>query len=326
MPKPVTLPRWATDLTNNTAPSSGQQDTGWTPGQDGTSDYDNWAKYWTYKWIEWMNDGFPGDVTFAGSTTYTGVVNHSLTASTSAVNIAGAHTLYVTPNADGWTLSGLVGGVDGRELDIVNVSATNYFLLQHTDPVVAGCFALPITYIQESIKLMVPPGGTVKVRYISSATTWRVISTTGCMKYERVCVPAASAGFTVNPVDTSYGEIFKGGYLATETDPNNPVVYYYPVALPTYSLIDNWRLYLNKDAATASYSVVLKRMLGTTGVASNIGTSGTSAGSGYISITDATANLNHRVSGAYQYYLVAGSGDNGADQLLHLDVFAWIPL
>lgn len=55
MSKPATKPRWATDLTNNTAPSSGQQDTGWTPGQDGTSDYDNWAKYWTYKWIEWLD-------------------------------------------------------------------------------------------------------------------------------------------------------------------------------------------------------------------------------------------------------------------------------
>ena len=55
--KPVTLPRWSTDMSNMTAPSSGQQDTGWTPGQDGISDYDNWAKFWTYKWIEYINDG-----------------------------------------------------------------------------------------------------------------------------------------------------------------------------------------------------------------------------------------------------------------------------
>lgn len=60
MPKPVTLPRWATDLTNNDAPSAGQMNTGWTPGQTGVSDYDNYIKYWTYKWIEWfdfMNGG-----------------------------------------------------------------------------------------------------------------------------------------------------------------------------------------------------------------------------------------------------------------------------
>lgn len=55
--KPATLPRWATDLTNNDAPSSGQMDTGWTPGQTGVSDYDNYIKYWTYKWVEWLNDG-----------------------------------------------------------------------------------------------------------------------------------------------------------------------------------------------------------------------------------------------------------------------------
>ncbi len=55
--KPATKPRWATDQTNNDAPSSGQMDTGWTPGQTGVSDYDNWVKYWSYKWIEWLDDG-----------------------------------------------------------------------------------------------------------------------------------------------------------------------------------------------------------------------------------------------------------------------------
>lgn len=57
MPKPATLPRWATDLTNNDAPSAGQMNTGWTPGQMGVSDYDNYIKYWTYKWVEWLNNG-----------------------------------------------------------------------------------------------------------------------------------------------------------------------------------------------------------------------------------------------------------------------------
>jgi hypothetical protein len=324
MTKPVTLPRWATDETNNTAPSSGQQDTGWTPGQDGTSDYDNWAKNWTYKWLKWIDDGFTGDVTFAGSTTFTGTVSHALTASTSSVNIAGAHALYVTPDVDGWTLSGLVGGTDGRELDIINVSATKYFLIHHTDPVVAGCFALPITYIQEHTKLMVPPGGSVKVRYVGAATNWRVISTTGCMKYERVRIPASAATPVIDNT-SSLGAVFSGAYYTGDVDPLDVPIHYYPITLPTYSLIDNWRFYMNKDAGTTGASGSINRTLGTSGASAAVGTGGSSSGSGYISFVDATANINHRVSGAYQYYFVVSNGDNGTDEYLHLDVFAWIP-
>lgn len=55
--KPTTLPAWATDLSNNTEPSSGQKATGWTPGQDGISDYDNWYKELVYRWCSYLNDG-----------------------------------------------------------------------------------------------------------------------------------------------------------------------------------------------------------------------------------------------------------------------------
>lgn len=50
--------RWATDLTNNTAPSSGQRDTGWTPNQVAVSDYFNVLANEAYKWFQWL-DGNP---------------------------------------------------------------------------------------------------------------------------------------------------------------------------------------------------------------------------------------------------------------------------
>lgn len=49
--------RWATDLTNNTAPSSGQRDTGWTPNQVAVSDYFNVLANEAYKWFQWLDDG-----------------------------------------------------------------------------------------------------------------------------------------------------------------------------------------------------------------------------------------------------------------------------
>lgn len=55
--KPTTLPEWATAGTNNTEPSAPQKDSGWTPGQDGISDYDNWYKELVYRWCAYLSDG-----------------------------------------------------------------------------------------------------------------------------------------------------------------------------------------------------------------------------------------------------------------------------
>ncbi len=55
MPIPSTLPQWASDETNNTEPSSGQKESGWTPSQDGVSDYMNWWMYLVYLWIQWVS-------------------------------------------------------------------------------------------------------------------------------------------------------------------------------------------------------------------------------------------------------------------------------
>ena len=56
--KPTDLPVWGTDLSNETTPSAGQQDTGWTPGQLADSSFDNWYKRIVAEWIDWLNETF----------------------------------------------------------------------------------------------------------------------------------------------------------------------------------------------------------------------------------------------------------------------------
>lgn len=73
--KPASLPQWATDGTNNTEPSLAQKQTGWTPGQDGVSDYDNWYKELVYRWCQYINDGvIDGDLSIDGNLDVTGEV------------------------------------------------------------------------------------------------------------------------------------------------------------------------------------------------------------------------------------------------------------
>lgn len=55
MTRPVNPPpEWASDETNNTEPSATQKQTGWTPGQDGVSDYDNWWKREANRHLTWL--------------------------------------------------------------------------------------------------------------------------------------------------------------------------------------------------------------------------------------------------------------------------------
>jgi hypothetical protein len=82
--KPSTTPAWATDVTNNDEPSAGQKATGWTPGQTGVSDYDNWWKKLAYDWIEYLDDGaftgnhsVTGELVVRGGPLYTTPLNDS---------------------------------------------------------------------------------------------------------------------------------------------------------------------------------------------------------------------------------------------------------
>jgi hypothetical protein len=73
--KPAEVPEWGTDLSNDTAPSSGQQLTGWTPDQLDVTSYDNWYKARASLWMNYLNDGeLEGDVVIDGDLLVTGTV------------------------------------------------------------------------------------------------------------------------------------------------------------------------------------------------------------------------------------------------------------
>lgn len=60
MEKPLVRPVWASDETNNAEPSAPQKASGWTPGQDGVSSYDNWYKNHGANWFEFLDEMFVG--------------------------------------------------------------------------------------------------------------------------------------------------------------------------------------------------------------------------------------------------------------------------
>lgn len=252
MPKPaLESTRWATDETNNTAPSSGQRDTGWTVGQDGVSDYDNSLKKAYYDWFEWLDAETFGDVTIEGSTTFTGTTAITLSASVNDADpqgdgtTDGLRTLEVTPSAsNNWSLNGLVGGVEGREILITNVdfSAYRHFYLTHeaTAATAANRFALPATITTTADDtIRVYPGGSVRVRYSAAIDRWVVIAVSGCRMKKVLAIPAAAATVadTVNAV-----------YDLAEWNLSNVVALNYPLVIPVGSEIAAYRVYYDKDS------------------------------------------------------------------------------
>jgi hypothetical protein len=56
MPKPTTLPRWATGGTAQVVePTEGKKDTGWVPLEKPPAQYENWARKLVYDWLVYLN-------------------------------------------------------------------------------------------------------------------------------------------------------------------------------------------------------------------------------------------------------------------------------
>lgn len=56
MPKPTTLPRWATGGTAQIVePTEGKKDTGWVPMEKPPAQYENWARKLVYDWLVYLN-------------------------------------------------------------------------------------------------------------------------------------------------------------------------------------------------------------------------------------------------------------------------------
>lgn len=92
MAKPSALPRWNTDGTNRTTPTSGQMDTGIVSGELAVSSRMNWLLYTSYLWHKWIDDG----VWTAVSLALTGALSALSLAITNNATVGG--TLGVTGN------------------------------------------------------------------------------------------------------------------------------------------------------------------------------------------------------------------------------------
>lgn len=271
--KPVTLPRWSTDQTNMTPPSSGQMDSGWTPGQDGVSDYDNWAKFWTYKWIEWLNDG---DISFKNLTVTAGTTfnaSHAVTLTGGAslpppvtsnldvrgggLNLTDVYEVRLSKTSSYAALGGIAGGVDGRE---ILLTSTTSIYLKHEDASSTAANRISLTTPMSTsahpwFPDMISMGKAVKLRYHGGSSRWIIIGHE--YPYERrsvktLWVPTSAAALMSSGVNTlSENMIILG---ATGSPTVHTVVYPISITTDSYTII-SWRLYASKNTDSTNTGI-----------------------------------------------------------------------
>lgn len=207
--------RWATDETNNDPPSTGQRDTGWTPGQDGVSDYMNALAKAYYDWFAYLNAGlWEDDLHVTGNLVVDGTIDNSTDGIVKIANALTARTLtpevlyygtsvhadamtadiselalsatsegliVLTPDADGWTLHGVDNHAEGRLVLVHNPASSGfYFFVRHastTCPTAANRIALPNTWTTATQDVLVPPGAWLVLR--GGAASWQVVNACG---------------------------------------------------------------------------------------------------------------------------------------------------
>jgi hypothetical protein len=57
-PQPTKKPEWNTGGANRTEPAAGEKTSGWAVDDQPPSSYFNWLQYYTYAWLEWLNERF----------------------------------------------------------------------------------------------------------------------------------------------------------------------------------------------------------------------------------------------------------------------------
>jgi hypothetical protein len=326
--KPTTLPRWSTDLSNATEPSSGQKDTGWTPGQDGISDYDNWVKYWNYKWAEYLNDGDLSlrDIVVSGTVRHTGTYSATLIADVADLNPgSNIYRVEYTPTASGWTLHGIQGGADGRELIIYNnISSGFNFYLEHdsaTCVTVADRFYFPDTAKLVRSKLVMPPGSTVKIRWSTNATRWVVTEMCGVLVARGISIPAADATMS----------IYNGGSYQnnmTQLEVTGSISVSYPVPVVAGSIVDSYALTVTKNSVAPGVvtSQLYSHTTGTATTAHGASDTETANNPGVVVLTETSLGLS-AVSGQAFYLKVDVTATGGStDKLETLNVIAYMPV
>ena len=105
-PQPTKKPEWNTGGSNRTEPAAGEKVSGWVIDDQPPSSYFNWLQYYTYAWIDWLNERM-----------YKGSVEHDLTINALSPDASGAGGDLILDAGDANTTGGggyvLVRGGDG---------------------------------------------------------------------------------------------------------------------------------------------------------------------------------------------------------------------
>ncbi len=183
--KPTTVPTFATN-TNFAAstqpwastatkvqPPSGVLAEGHNPEDPTVAQYENWWKNLVGQWAQYLSDGDINGVwglTGIISPATLGIGNNNDYTTT---GLSTANVVRATPAGTGSTFTGIVGGVSGRVLTIVNIGTIDNVSLAHDSgsSTAANRFFLP-----NAATLAILPHGSATIWYDSASSRWRLLS------------------------------------------------------------------------------------------------------------------------------------------------------
>lgn len=196
--KPTVVPSFATAATNIAEPSAGVKATGWDLNAIAVSSYFNWLHKYTAQWLEYLKDGvlsgaftFDSTVGITGVATVGGLVNSKSQRNTSVLTptaISASQNNYApTGHADAYhfrlsplgasrAITGLAGGVEGREVIISNINLVadaNTITLNHNN---AGSSAGNRFYFAGGTDVVVASGTSVRLIYDATTSFWRRVA------------------------------------------------------------------------------------------------------------------------------------------------------
>lgn len=123
MPKPTDLPRWNTDLTNQTEPTEGKKDAGWAVGDEADSSIFNWLFFTIYQWCLYLDGLYAEAIDWTGAHTFSAgiqVINPGGGTASAAVQAVGS-------NANGArAIYGLAGSGTGGHAGYFDAALTPF--------------------------------------------------------------------------------------------------------------------------------------------------------------------------------------------------------
>jgi hypothetical protein len=189
MAKPTEFPRFGTDQTNETEPSSGQKDSGWADDQIPPAGYFNWLHRTNYDWTAWLDDVFADDdttLTVSRDVSVTGGLDvaetFAMTGSITPAAISSDQDNYGPSGIDDaailrqevtstqTAITGISGGFDGRVLVVTSTANSTFNLVlvhESGSSVAANRFTLP-----GAGNITIPAGGAVTLRYDGVDSRW----------------------------------------------------------------------------------------------------------------------------------------------------------